>query len=199
MTPIDSPRRPDRRRARTRRAVERAFIELVGEKGYAGLTVQEILDRADVGRSTFYTHFHSKEDLLGLVVVSICDHVLAPSAPEVTHDFTTRRAPVDIVEHMLTHVAEEGSAVRALLAGGTGAPLVQRLRQALTERVGTIFPDVLSSGGPRPPGEDSFLRHHLAGTVVEAILWWSDEGFRTPAGTVARRCLAVTEPLRHHR
>ena len=197
MTPAGLDSRLDRRRARTRRAVERAFIELVGEKGYTGLTVQEILDRADVGRSTFYTHFHSKEDLLGLVVVSICDHVLAPSAPEGTHDFTTRREPVDIVEHILTHVADEGSAVRALLTGGTGAPLVHRLRVALTERVDTIFPEVLRSAGSRPAGEDSVLRHHLAGTVVEAILWWSDEGFRTPAGTVAARCLAVTDPLRH--
>ncbi|MBE1462236.1 TetR/AcrR family transcriptional regulator [Kibdelosporangium phytohabitans] len=54
----------DRRVRRTREALRRALVELIIERGYDKVTVQDILDRADVGRSTFYTHFHGKEDLL---------------------------------------------------------------------------------------------------------------------------------------
>jgi AcrR family transcriptional regulator len=54
----------DRRVRRTREHLRRALIELVLEKGYQKVTVQDILDRADVGRSTFYAHYQSKDDLL---------------------------------------------------------------------------------------------------------------------------------------
>ena len=54
----------DRRVRRTRRILLDAFIALVLERGYDGLTVQDILDRADVGRSTFYAHYRDKETLL---------------------------------------------------------------------------------------------------------------------------------------
>jgi AcrR family transcriptional regulator len=54
----------DRRVRRTRRTLHEAFIELVLERGYERITVQDILDRADVGRSTFYAHFRDKEALL---------------------------------------------------------------------------------------------------------------------------------------
>ena len=53
----------DRRVSRTRRALRKAIVELISEKHYDSITVQDIIDRADVGRSTFYLHFRDKEDL----------------------------------------------------------------------------------------------------------------------------------------
>ena len=55
---------PDRRVRRTRKLLQDAFISLVIEKGYEKTTIQDILDRADVGRSTFYVHYRDKEALL---------------------------------------------------------------------------------------------------------------------------------------
>ena len=54
----------DRRQIKTRKSVFRAFTELLDEKGYSATTIQDIIDRADIGRSTFYSHFETKEDLL---------------------------------------------------------------------------------------------------------------------------------------
>src|SRR5438128_149154 len=54
----------DRRVRRTRASITDAFIGLVLEHGYDRTTVQDILNRADVGRSTFYTHFRDKESVL---------------------------------------------------------------------------------------------------------------------------------------
>lgn len=56
--------REDRRIQRTRLMLRTAMVSLIREKGFEALTVQQIIDRADVGRSTFYSHFKSKEDLL---------------------------------------------------------------------------------------------------------------------------------------
>ena len=55
---------PDRRVQKTRKVLQDSLIELVVEKGYESITIQEILDKANVGRSTFYAHFQDKEQLL---------------------------------------------------------------------------------------------------------------------------------------
>ena len=57
-------KKSDRRPQRTRRQLSRALIDLITEKRFDDITVQNVIDRADVGRSTFYTHFRDKEDLL---------------------------------------------------------------------------------------------------------------------------------------
>ena len=54
----------DRRIQRTRRLLGDALLALIEEKGYAAITVQDILDRANLGRSTFYAHYRDKDDLL---------------------------------------------------------------------------------------------------------------------------------------
>ena len=56
--------RPDRRVGKTRKALKEALTDLILEKGYEGVTVQDVIDRADVGRSTFYAHFVDKDDLM---------------------------------------------------------------------------------------------------------------------------------------
>lgn len=66
----------DKRRQRTREAIETAFVELINERGYAKTTVQDILERSGVGRATFYAQFHSKDDLLEAQVCALCDHAL---------------------------------------------------------------------------------------------------------------------------
>ena len=59
-----NPRQLDRRVRRTRRRLKEALLGLIQERPYEAVTVQNIIDRADVGRSTFYSHFRSKEELL---------------------------------------------------------------------------------------------------------------------------------------
>src|SRR5262249_61932845 len=60
---VDS-EREDRRVRRTRRALQEALRELMLQKAYDHITVQDVLDRADVGRATFYAHFRDKDALL---------------------------------------------------------------------------------------------------------------------------------------
>jgi AcrR family transcriptional regulator len=54
----------DRRVERTRQALEAALLSLLKEKEFGAISVQEIIDRANVGRATFYSHYDNKEDLL---------------------------------------------------------------------------------------------------------------------------------------
>ena len=63
--------RPDRRVSRTRKALKEALTDLILERGYEGVTVQGVIDRADVSRSTFYAHFLDKDDLLMAILADL--------------------------------------------------------------------------------------------------------------------------------
>jgi AcrR family transcriptional regulator len=63
--------RPDRRVGKTRKALKEALTDLILERGYEGLTVQDVIDRADVGRSTFYAHYVDKDDLLMAILADL--------------------------------------------------------------------------------------------------------------------------------
>jgi AraC-like DNA-binding protein len=63
--------RPDRRVSRTRKALKEALTDLILAHGYEGVTVQDVIDRADVSRSTFYAHFLDKDDLLMAILADL--------------------------------------------------------------------------------------------------------------------------------
>lgn len=71
----------DRRSQRTRRAIYEAFSGLLARKKYSQITVQEILDAADIGRSTFYAHFSTKEDLLREIRDELFGHIFYYAPP----------------------------------------------------------------------------------------------------------------------
>src|SRR6516165_5904912 len=67
----------DRRVQRTQDVLHQALMSLIIEKGYEVITVQDIIDRANVGRSTFYTHYVGKQDLLRAGLKHLKEHLLA--------------------------------------------------------------------------------------------------------------------------
>lgn len=76
----DARPRRDRRVSKTRKALKEALTDLILKKGYEGVTVQDIIDRADVGRSTFYAHFIDKDDLLMAILADLEMPGLDPSS-----------------------------------------------------------------------------------------------------------------------
>ena len=74
----------DRRVQRTRDVLHQALISLMIEKGYEVITVQDIIDRANVGRSTFYAHYVGKQDLLLSGLKNLSKHLAAHQRAAVT-------------------------------------------------------------------------------------------------------------------
>lgn len=166
---------------------------LLTRKRFSAITVQEIIDEADVGRSTFYAHYQGKEDLMQALVDSICDHALSPVEPEQSHDYTGKTDHLSAIEHILCHIKERDSGVRALLRSDSASEFTRHLRSSLVGHAQRVLPEHPAGAAAQVSRE--FLARHLAGGMVELILNWAEGGFCESEHDLAQRYLTLVEPL----
>ena len=163
----------DRRSRRSRRLIVDALIALMREKRYDRITVKEIIDRADVGRTTFYAQFRNKEDVLGSEV----ERVLG-----LLHEQHQASAE-EPAEHLLPgagffrHVQETQSLYPALVRGLAIDPHYQTVHRYLRDRAKQQLAAV--TAGPHditvPP---EIVADYLAGALLTLVHWWLNHGLR---------------------
>lgn len=153
----------DRRVAKTRRALHHAFIEVVLEKGWDATRIQDICERADVGRTTFYAHFADKDELLSGSFADFAD-MLRESAPS-----RASTDPLWFVSGLLQHATATPDIFRALLGERSGAGIQVRFRQFLA---GLARENLTRKGLPQ--WRTDFVSHYLAGAIQESLSWWLD-------------------------
>jgi AcrR family transcriptional regulator len=168
----------DRRIQKTRRLLFDAFGTLLLEKRYESIVVREILDRANVGRSTFYAHFRDKDALLVSAIRDIL--AAAPEAPSTArHSENLIRFSRPLFEHIARHL--RGGKGRMGLR--TRATVHDRLRQVLAERltedVATVRSGAASGGVP-----SELLVQHVTATFVTVLNWWVESRSKLSPGEV---------------
>ncbi|MBL8156116.1 MAG: TetR/AcrR family transcriptional regulator [Anaerolineae bacterium] len=162
-------RKPDRRKPRTRRLLRDALLDLILEKGYDQVTVQDIADRANLGRATFYLHFVDKEDLLMSSLREMFDDLKArfdlPTAQEMPLDLPLRAVPFQ-------HADEYRDIYRVILLSQQGtAAVLNGIRDYLAESIQERIEAARGTAGtPRVPVE--VVAHYLAGALLSMIGWW---------------------------
>ena len=109
----------DRRIERTRQLLQEALIAVILEKGFEAATVQDVIDRANVGRSTFYAHFQDKEDLL----LSGFEHLRAEFEKHLLSASVTSTSPWELSLSMFQHAEGQRQLYKAL-AGKQGGNVV---------------------------------------------------------------------------
>jgi AcrR family transcriptional regulator len=181
----------DRRVRRTRDLLGDALVALMQEKPFDGITVQDVLDRAGVGRSTFYAHYKDKEDLF----LSDAEEFLEGMSSCLSRggERSERVAPV---QELFAHVAEKRKLYEALVASGRvhdfydlaqgcfargierrlcelprsrelGADARAALSQALSGALFSLLKSWLAQGALRPPRELDALFHALVWSGVQ--------------------------------
>jgi AcrR family transcriptional regulator len=163
-------RSEDRRIQKTRSLLHEALDSLIREKAYDSISVKEILDRANVGRSTFYMHFRDKDELL----VSGIHDMLRPIQAQQPPPSAKRHERIiwfslPIFEHIHQH--RRSSAARM---GTRGRAIIhEHLRKVLVE---LIADDVETNiqGGRGTAGRISpdLLAQYVASTFILVLNWW---------------------------
>jgi AcrR family transcriptional regulator len=160
-------KKTDRRIQRTRQLLSDALVSLILEKGYQKITVQDIIDRANVGRSTFYAHFRDKDDLL----VSGFDYL--------AHDlnqYTQTHFPTDVEsDHLIhsleffTHAQDKRELYLAMTECGSADLVLEVGRQHIQNQIQAHlgkFPRI------EPKIPLPVIINFLATSLLSMVTWW---------------------------
>lgn len=124
------PKRRDRRIERTQQLLRGALRSLIQEKGFEALTVQEIIDRANIGRATFYSHFDNKDDLLASGFEDLRASLKTRQRDAFSRGHTIEDRVFGFSQEVFAHTNEYREAFRAMVGQRSGA-VVQRLLHKL--------------------------------------------------------------------
>jgi AcrR family transcriptional regulator len=162
----------DRRVRRTRKQLHDAFLELVIEKGYEKTTIQDILDRADVGRSTFYVHYRDKEALLTASFDAMAEQL------ERELDGIPAANPIDVTvpAALLFEHAYQNKRVYRALCGHQGGALVQRhLRRLMGDVLRKRLRPQPTRSGTDVPAD--VAAEFYTSAALGLLVWWIDHDF----------------------
>ena len=154
----------DRRITKTRKAIYNAFLQLLNQKDYEAITVQEIIDLADVGRSTFYSHYESKELLLDELCQKLFHHLF---------ERAEHLSPQDYLAHIFQHFKKNQDHVTSLLLSKNDY-FIRQLRKELEHDVYPMVAEELSHAHPTIP--HSYLKHLVVSHFIETLSWWLKNG-----------------------
>lgn len=185
----------DRRQQKTRKAVFKAFGVLLEHKSYHSITVQEIIDGADIGRSTFYAHFGTKDGLLKELCKELFGHIVS-SAADRTHThglYSDGDAPESVFCHLLQHLAENDNNILGLLSCESSEIFLRCFKDSLNELIYSQFVHRNTRKNWELP--DDFLINHISGSFVEMVLWWIRGGMKYTPEELDRYFRAVIEPV----
>jgi AcrR family transcriptional regulator len=180
----------DRRIQKTDRHLHEALSTLIREKPYDAIAVKEILDRADVGRSTFYAHFRDKDALL---VSGIHDMLRsgrsAKPAPSASRRDEVLSFSLPVFSHVEQHRRDSdgrmGARGRAIIHG--------HLQQVVAELVANELKRHAGREGSRLPPD--LLACHVAATFVLVLNWWVESGSQLTATQVNDHFLQLMSPV----
>jgi AcrR family transcriptional regulator len=157
----------DRRIQKTRYALRNALISLLPEYGWDDLSVQDICARANVGRSTFYMHFQSKDELL----VGGLNDLRSALCMQVNEAKKTDPGRLLFVRGLIEHVHDQRKLFNALIGRRSGHVVQLRFRemvlQMTQEDTFGLTPDRWQCNA---------TAHFIAGALVDLLAWWVDAG-----------------------
>ncbi len=181
----------DRRTARTSRAIREAFGNLLERKRYSEITVQDILDEANVGRSTFYEHYKTKDQLLHEVCADIFGHVFCKSlTPEAHHDFSNTGDFRHIVTHTFYHFSESKKELKGILASEGKEIFISDLKRNLWELINDYILTVYKADR----FDKEMLVNHMIASLVELTLWWLGKNCEKTPEEMAETYFALVLP-----
>ncbi len=177
----------DRRQRKTREAILSAFSALLSKKEFNQISVQEIIDAADVGRTTFYAHFETKDYLLKELCTELSDHMIESAHGHISD--THGAASHSIFLHLLIHLQENNQNILDLLSSPNNEIFMRYFKNTLNELVLAQYAntDFLN----RFDVPQDYLINHIASSFVETVYWWISHKMVETPETIAEYFVRV--------
>jgi AcrR family transcriptional regulator len=172
---LSTKKRPDRRIQRTRRRLGGALVELVEEKRFDDITVQNVIERADVGRATFYSHFRDKEDLF--------EQQWEQFSERLAQQIDWEKAGTDSfvpVASFFQHLEEVQPFYRGLVRSRKIDAIFKSGIEYLTHHIETALNQRLKPGARSVDVPIPILSNYLASEIFALLKWWLDAGMPYP-------------------
>ena len=175
----------DKRQKKTREAIFKAFTELLSKKHYNQITVGEIIEKADIGRATFYAHFETKDFLLKELCEELFCHIFdATEENEEKHKHIFDcEAPSSVIVHLLQHLQKNDNNILDLLSCENNELFLKYFKENLMKLIETnpqFFSHKKDATLP-----DSYWNNHISSTFVETVKWWIDNGMKEDPETIS--------------
>jgi AcrR family transcriptional regulator len=169
----------DRRVARTRAMLQKAHISLILEKGYEAITVEDICEAANVGRSTFYAHYTSKDDLRRSGLEHLRRLLVDRQKDALAMPGHIRDRSLGFSLAMFEHARDHIDLYRALVGGRGGAVALGTIRRILSDLVrNELAATVDKKSADVIPRE--LAVQYLVGAFMAVMTWWLDGGAKLP-------------------
>lgn len=160
----------DRRIQQTHERLQKALIELINERNYDSITVQEIVDQANVGRTTFYEHYKDKDDLF-----MTCHETVVSgfhqfhSQPE---SLLMPNAPSEMIS-IYQNLIDNSEMLRPIFQSQDGVLILRRIRDASAQEIFTQLHNTFPETDSSIPLD--MLANYLAGAQIALMQWWLDK------------------------
>jgi AcrR family transcriptional regulator len=177
------PKSTDRRVRRTRRALREALLALTLERGWDEVNVLDVCERADVARSTFYTHFADKEELL----LSGFDDLRAVLRAKTDH---VGPSVLGFLGGLIEHARENARLFRALLGKRAG----QVAQKGFRHFVFDLVREDLLTAFPDDPGVEAAALY-VSGGISELLIWSVDGRSTLRSLDLGELCMSLTRPV----
>jgi AcrR family transcriptional regulator len=160
-----------------------ALMSLVLKKGYDAVTIKDIVDEANVGRSTFYAHYNSKEELFRSGFEKLHTLLVEQQAAARIRNTELAERALGFSLAMFEHARDHKDIYHALVRGRGGAIALQRIRQLLLEVVSADLAANLKAS-PDASIHRELAAQYVVGAFMSVLTWWLDRKARLPSAEI---------------
>ncbi len=169
---------PDRRIARTRAMLQHALTSLILKKGYEAITIKDICEAANVGRSTFYAHYTSKDDLKRSGIENVRRLLVDRQTDALATPGDVRNRVLGFSLTMFEHARDHLDLYRALVGDRGGTVALGAIRRILSDLVRDELAATVDKNSADMPRE--FVVQYVVGAYMALLIWWLDGGAKLP-------------------
>lgn len=163
----------DRRIQRTREMLQKALIELISDRGYDVITIQDIVDRANIGRTTFYLHYSSKDELFVSCHEAIVSKFrIGPLHPLSREELLSVEAPHGMTSAYL-HLEEARALLYSVFRGKDSLLILRRIRDWSARDIEANLRAAFPEANISIPID--VLANYLAAAQIGLVQWWLEK------------------------